>query len=137
LIRSIIVASPAPAVLRVVLGVELLARGVDVGRVDVVVDRVGRRLRLRERVVGGREHLGVDRRLDLGELRLGRVAAARRASAGSGHRVAARVLRPLLLGAVERLVVGERVRVRADDLGVHERRPRRARACATARHTAS
>ena len=79
-------------------------------------------LRLLERVVGGGEHLGVHLVANRLELGLGGVAFADEPLGEARERVARRVGLALLLGAVEHLVVGERVRVRPDHLGVHERR---------------
>ena len=108
--------------LRIVLRVELLARRIDVGRVDVVVDRLGARLRLRERVVGRREHFGVDLFLDLRELGVGRVALRDQPLRELRDRIARRVRLALGGRTVHHFVVGQRVRVRTNHVRVHERR---------------
>ena len=97
--------------------------GIDVGRVDEVVDRLGARLRLGERVVGRREHDRVHLGLDGEDLALDVAYPCATSHAGNCRdRIAHRVRLALLRGPVHHLVVGQRVRVRADHVRVHERR---------------
>ena len=113
----------SPLELRIVLGIELLGRRVDVGRVDVVVDRVERRLRRGERDLGRDLDLFLDLLPDQLELRLGRDALLQQPAREGRERIARGIGLALRGGAVVHLVVGQRMRVRADHLGVHQRRP--------------
>ena len=108
--------------LRIVLGVELLARRIDVGRVDEVVDRLGAGLLGGERRVGRREDFGVDLFLDLRDLGVGRVAFGDEPLREVRDRVARRVGLALFGRAIHHFVVGQRVRVRPNDVRVDERR---------------
>ena len=105
------------------LGGEGAGGGIDVGRVDVERDRVGRRLGREHGSFGGVVHLAVDVVANRGELLLGRELLGLEQLGELDDRIARRLFRPLDRRLVELLVVRERVRVRPDDLGVHERRP--------------
>ena len=93
--------------LRVVLGVELLARRIHVRRVDGVVHGAGVGLRLAERVVSGGEHFGVYRFLNRGDLGVGGKAFVHQPLGIVGDRIARRVGISLCSGAVHHLVIGE------------------------------
>src|SRR6266511_1562123 len=107
--------------LRVVLGVELLGRGVDVRRVDV--EQRGLWFRLR----GGERHVGRDADLlvhvppDRLELRLGGDSLGDQPFGKRDEAIPLRLLLPLRGRLVQHLVIRERVRVGSDHLGVHER----------------
>ncbi len=108
--------------LRVVFGVELFGRRIDVGRIDVLIDRVGARLRRCERDAGGDFDLLVHLRRDQLELRLGGDPLLEQVRRKAVDRVARRVGITLRRRAVVHLVIRERMRVRPDHLRVHERR---------------
>jgi len=91
--------------LRIVLGVELLTRGIHVRRVHAEQDRVGGRLRLRERVIGRSQHLGVDRGPDCLEVRFRRVALVHEPLREHRERITRRVRLALCAGAVHHFVV--------------------------------
>jgi hypothetical protein len=91
--------------LRVVLGVELLACRVHVGRVDGVVHSARVRLRLAERIVGRRQHLGIDLVLDLLEVGGRRVSLFDEPGRIRRERIARGLGFTLCVGAVHHLVV--------------------------------
>ena len=108
--------------LRIVFGVELLARRIDVGRVDAVVDRIRARLRLRERVVGGGQNDLVDLFLNRRRSRRRSRGPVRRATREYRDWVARGVRFALGRRPVHHLVVRQRVRVRTNHVRVNERR---------------
>ena len=108
--------------LRIVLGVELLTRGIHVRRVHAEQDGVGGRLRLRERVIGRGQHLGVDRGPDRLEVGFRGVPLVHEPLREHRERITRRVRLALRDRAVHHFVVRQRVAVRTDDLRMHEGR---------------
>src|SRR5438445_3504854 len=107
----------------IVLGVELLRGGVDVGRIDVEQRGLGARLGRREGDVRGDLHFLVHLRADRLELGLRGDALAHEALGEGDHAVTLRLLLALPRRPVEDLVVGERVGIGSCDAGVHEGGP--------------
>jgi hypothetical protein len=107
--------------LRVVLRVELLAGRIDVGGIDAEELRVAGGLRLRQRVIRGRQHLGVDVRLDRRELGLGEVSLREQPLGKRRQRIAGGVRGTFLRRAVHPFIVRQRMRVWADDHRMDQR----------------
>ena len=108
--------------LRIVFGIELFRRWIDVGRVHAEHDCIGAGLRLLEGVVGGRENLGVDRVAQYLQFVFGGESFGQQIARERGERITRGIGVTLILRTIEHFVVGERVRVRADHLGVYESR---------------
>ena len=112
----------ARVALRLRLAGERRRGGVDVLRVHVAGRGLGRGRRRGQRFVGRRGDLAVDLLAQPRQVDLGQGALVLEVSREQQQRVALGVLRALGGRAVERLVVGQRVRVRPDHVRVHERR---------------
>ena len=114
----------SPAEVRIVLGVELLGGGIDVGRVDVAGRscrwRAGARRAPRRPRPGPPPRPARAMQVELG---LGGDALLEQVLGKPVERIALGVGLPLGRRAVVHLVVRQRVAVGPDDLGVHQRRP--------------
>ena len=107
--------------LRVVFGIELLARGIDIRRIDRKAYRVRVRLGLFERVVRRSKDFGVDLFGHLREFRFGRVALVDQPFRKGRNRVACGVGFALCCRTVHHLVVRQGVRIRPNNLRMHQR----------------
>ena len=123
-----------PAVRRRASGKRVGGR-IDVRRIDVKRDRVGRRLGRLHRPFGRVVDLAVDLVTNGGELLFGGEPFGLEKLGEPDDRIARRFRRTLVRRLVQLLVVRQRMRVRADDLGVHERRTLAARARRRSRPT--
>ena len=109
--------------LRIVLGVELLARRIDVGRVDEVVDRLRARAARRASASSvAASTIASTSSWIFAMLGLGRVALGDEPLRELRHRIARGVGLALVGRTVHHLVVRQRVRVRTNHVRVHERR---------------
>ena len=109
--------------LRIVLGVELLAGGIDVGRVDAEVDRFRARLRLSESVVSRGENNRIHFVPNLLQVFFSRVALTDEPLRELLHRIARGISVALGGWAVLRFVIRQGMRVGTNHVSVHERRP--------------
>ena len=112
-------------------------RRIDVGREDVERDGIRRAASAPARPLGGVVHFAIDVVANRRELVVGGEPLGLQQLGELDDRIARRLLGALVRRLVELLVVGQRMRVRPDDLGVHERRPlARARVGDGVRHRA-
>ncbi len=103
-------------------GVERFRRRIDVGRVNVQCGRVPGRLGGRARPLGRARDLGFDIGRDGLQVRVGRQPLPLQERRKRGNRVPRRFFRALVGRLVQLFVIGQRMRVRPDDLGMDERR---------------
>ena len=96
---------------------------IDVRRVDEVGDGVLRRFRRRHRLLGGERHLAVELGFEGGQVGGSRQAVRGDEGGQAADRVALRFRLAFSRRLVQLVVVGQRVRVRADDVRVHQRGP--------------
>ncbi len=101
---------------------KLLRGGIDIGRVDIHVNRIGRRRFGRERAIGGLGNFADDVGFESFEFVLVEDALAHEEHREFRHRIAVRLGFALLGSLVELFVVGKRMRIGPRNMRMHQRR---------------